>query len=143
MERILLSDFLLEWLAQEDSKEFTIVFRELSVQIKKAVKARELTGVVPDGYYSVSDGKPVRIKEPKESNKGLIQDFKGIKASMSDWFSLPEHKEKNGFLVPKTRKKLTPKNTDDMTDEEFLQATEQYAEFLNRIPKQRAKRNNS
>lgn len=140
MERILLSDFLLEWLGQETSKEFTIVFRKLSIQIKEAIKARELTGTLPDGYYTVSDGKPVRIKEPKENNKGLIVDFRCVKVSISDWFDLPVHKEEGGFLIPKSKKKSIPKSSENMSDEEFLQATEKYIEQLNRVPKTRTKK---
>jgi hypothetical protein len=143
MERILLSDFLLEWLAQEDSKDFTIIFRKLGVQIKEAARSGDLTGVIKEGYYSVLNGKPMRVKEPKENNKGLIQDFRCIRDSMSNWFNLPIHKEKDGFLIPKSKKKSIPKNTDDMSDEEYIKATEQYAESLRRVPKPRAKRNNS
>ncbi len=119
-----------------------IVYRTLGIQIREAIKNGELKNILPDGYFSVSDGKPVKIEQPRKDNKGLIQDFVIMDlVSIQEWFTLEKHSMNNGFLN-QTKKKKISKNLEELDDKEFEEAFKEYQEKLNRIPKPRVKRNN-
>ena len=140
MSQIWLSDFLITFLEKDSSKGLNIVYRIVGVQLKEAIKTGEVNLVLPDGYYTVSDGNIVKVKEPRKNNKGLLLDyFLGDLLSFENWFELPKHLEPSGFLSQTKQKKIRKPLT-EMNPEELQEAYRELQAKLNRVAKPRAKR---
>jgi predicted metal-dependent hydrolase len=139
MTRTKLSDYLIDFLENDANKNYTVIFRNLSQAIKLAVKNKELSNVLPYGFYSVVDSKPVQADESRTDSRGLVQDFWILnKEEFEIWFLKGSSTGTKPFLSK--GKKAVKKDVSEMTNEEFEEEFKRYQEKLNTVPKTRAKR---
>jgi hypothetical protein len=136
MPRILLSDFLVQFLEENQNSQFTLTYKNLVQAIKLAVKDGELTNILPSGFYSVASGKPVRADEDRTDLRGLVQDFWILdKEAFEKWFVNGSPAGVKPFLTK--NKRVVKKQINDMTDNEFEAEFRMYLEKLNATPRKR------
>ena len=131
-----------KFLASSENASYKIVFRNLSLEIKEAVKNGQLSTILPRGYYGAKDGVIDENPEIKPSNgkRGLIQDFVIFNEKEFETWFLSE-KANNPFLIDKKIKvEKEIKDPVMMTEAEALEAFEKYREELLRKPKPRVKK---